>query len=130
MIFFEEHLWGTAIAITTDICLTKDWNKNIICQLHQAIRKYLEEYIIKWRKPSKGFLSVYKFWSVNYKSSSVKCVIYYLHQSKWYKAQKLSPRGALLKRCSVNPQQIYSRAPMQKCYATLLKSHFLMGLLV
>ena len=24
MIFFEEHLWGTASAITTDICLTKD----------------------------------------------------------------------------------------------------------
>ena len=30
MIFFEEHLWGTGSAITTNICLTKDWNKNII----------------------------------------------------------------------------------------------------
>ena len=28
MIFFEEHLAGTASAITTDICLTKDSNKN------------------------------------------------------------------------------------------------------
>ena len=30
MIFLEEHLWGTASAITTNICLTKDWNKNIV----------------------------------------------------------------------------------------------------
>ena len=30
MIFFEEHLWRTASATTTGICLTKDWNKNII----------------------------------------------------------------------------------------------------
>ena len=28
--FVEEHLWGTASAITMNICLTKDWNKNII----------------------------------------------------------------------------------------------------
>ena len=27
MIFFEEHLWGTASAITKNIYLTKDWNK-------------------------------------------------------------------------------------------------------
>ena len=30
MILSEEQLWGTASAITTNICLTKDWNKNII----------------------------------------------------------------------------------------------------
>ena len=30
MTFFEEHLWGTASAITMNICLTKDCNKNII----------------------------------------------------------------------------------------------------
>ena len=30
MIFLEEHLWGTTSAITTNIYLTKDWNKNII----------------------------------------------------------------------------------------------------
>ena len=30
MIILEEHLWGTASAITTKIYLTKDWNKNII----------------------------------------------------------------------------------------------------
>ena len=29
MMFLEEHLWGTASAITTNICLTKDWNKNV-----------------------------------------------------------------------------------------------------
>ena len=28
MIFLEEHLWGTASAIATNICLTKDRNKN------------------------------------------------------------------------------------------------------
>ena len=30
MVFFDEHLWGNASAITTDTCLTKDLNKNII----------------------------------------------------------------------------------------------------
>ena len=30
MIFLEEHLWGTASAITKDICLNKGWNKKII----------------------------------------------------------------------------------------------------
>ena len=40
------------------------------------------------------------------------------------------PSGVLLKRCSANPQQIYSRAPVQKCYATFLKLHFRMGLLL
>ena len=30
MIFLEENLWATASAITTNICLTKNWNKNII----------------------------------------------------------------------------------------------------
>ena len=29
-IFIEEHQCGTASAITTNICLTKDWSKNII----------------------------------------------------------------------------------------------------
>ena len=29
-IFLEEYLWGTTSAITTNICLTKDWNKNVI----------------------------------------------------------------------------------------------------
>ena len=28
MISFEEHLWWTASAITTNICLAKDLNKN------------------------------------------------------------------------------------------------------
>ena len=28
--FFEEHLWETASATTTGICLTEDWHKNII----------------------------------------------------------------------------------------------------
>ena len=27
---FEEHLWETASATTTGVCLTKDWHKNII----------------------------------------------------------------------------------------------------
>ena len=30
MFFLEEHLQETAFAITTNISLTKDWNKNII----------------------------------------------------------------------------------------------------
>ena len=30
MILFGEQMWGTASAITTDTCLTKDWNKNIV----------------------------------------------------------------------------------------------------
>ena len=30
MIFLEEHLSETASAITTNIYLTKNWNKNII----------------------------------------------------------------------------------------------------
>ena len=32
----QEHLWGTAFAITTNICLTKDLNKNIIGALIAA----------------------------------------------------------------------------------------------
>ena len=28
--FLEEHMWGTAFAITKNSCLTKDWNKNMI----------------------------------------------------------------------------------------------------
>ena len=36
MIFLKEHLWGTAFAITTNICLTKDLNKNIIGALIAA----------------------------------------------------------------------------------------------
>ena len=31
MTFLEEHLWETAAAIATGICLTKDRNKNIKC---------------------------------------------------------------------------------------------------
>ena len=75
----------------------------------------------------KGFWSVYKFRSVNYKSYSVKCVTYYLHHNKWYKTQKQSPRGVLLNRCSANLQQIYSRAPMQKRYATFFEITFPYG---
>ena len=30
MILFEEHLWETASAFTTGICLTRDWNGNLI----------------------------------------------------------------------------------------------------
>ena len=29
MVFFEEHLWGTASLTITSICLTKHWNSNI-----------------------------------------------------------------------------------------------------
>ena len=60
----------------------------------------------------------------NYKSQSVKCVICYLHQNKQYKIQNQSPRGVLLKRSSSNPQQIYSIAPMQKCYVTFFEIAF------
>ena len=44
--------------------------------------------------------------------------------------QKPPPRGVLKKRCSENMQQIYRRTPMPKCKATLLKSHFGMGVLL
>ena len=30
MIFFEEHLWGTASGIETNNCFTKGLNENII----------------------------------------------------------------------------------------------------
>ena len=45
------------------------------------------------------------------------------------------PRGVPRKRCSENMQQIYRRTPMLKCdfnkaAATLLKSHFGMGVLL
>ena len=44
MIFFEEQLWRTASAITTNICLTKD--KNIIgalitASIWEIILKYM-----------------------------------------------------------------------------------------
>ena len=39
MISFEYHLSGTVSAITIDIFLTKDWNKNIICT-SIAAKKY------------------------------------------------------------------------------------------
>ena len=50
---------------------------------------------------------------------------------------KLPSRGVLRKRCSQNMHQIYQRTPMPKCdlkkvafqLATLLKSHFGMGVL-
>ena len=41
-----------------------------------------------------------------------------LDQNKLHKTEKRSPRNVLLKRCSANPQQIYNRASMEKCYAT------------
>ena len=44
--------------------------------------------------------------------------------------QKQPPRGALEKMYSENIQQIYRRAPTPKCKATLLKSHFGMGVLL
>ena len=54
-------------------------------------------------------------------------------------SQKQSPRGVPRKRCSENMQQTYRRTPMPKCdfnkvakqsKATLLKSHFGMGVLL
>ena len=46
--------------------------------------------------------------------------------------QKQPSRGVLIKRCSGNMQQIYGRTLMLKCdcKATLLKSHFSMGVLL
>ena len=52
------------------------------------------------------------------------------------KLQKHPSRGALRKRCSEKMQEIYRRTPMPKCdfskvaFATLLKSHFGMGVLL
>ena len=55
MIFLEEHLWGTTSAITTNICLTRDWNKNIIgASITASIWEKIEKYKIE--KPSKMFL--------------------------------------------------------------------------
>ena len=64
MIFLEEHLWGTASAITTNICYTKDWNKNIIgASVTPGISKIISKNI-SWNKEifQKSFWSVYKFW--------------------------------------------------------------------
>ena len=55
--------------------------------------------------------------------------------------QKQPSRGALKKKCSENTQQIYGRTDMPKCdfnkvalqiycFATLLKPHFGMGVLL
>ena len=44
--------------------------------------------------------------------------------------KQLLSRDVLRKRCSENMQQIYSRTPMSKCEATLLKSHFVMSVLL
>ena len=52
MIFFEEHLWGTASAITTDICLNKGWNKKIIVA---SITDSNYEIILKNHKIKKTF---------------------------------------------------------------------------
>ena len=45
MIFLEEHLWETASAITKNICLTKDWNKNIIDASTASIWKIISKNI-------------------------------------------------------------------------------------
>ena len=49
-----------------------------------------------------------------------------------FKLQKQPPRGVPRKSCSENMQQIYRRTPMPKCdfNAALLKSHFVMGVLL
>ena len=47
-IFLEEHVWGTASAIAADICLTRDWNKNIIgASITAIILEKFEKYIMK-----------------------------------------------------------------------------------
>ena len=53
---------------------------------------------------------------------------------KGKKSQKQPPRSGLSKKCSANMQQIYRRIPVPMCdfhkvAATLLKSHFGMGVL-
>ena len=70
MIHLEEHLRGTASAITTDICLTKDRNKNIIgdsitASNWEIVSKNISQSKEKFKK---FFWSVYKFWSVDYKN--------------------------------------------------------------
>ena len=54
-----------------------------------------------------------------------------IEREQRYEMQKPPFRGVLRKRCSENMQQIYKRTPMPKCdfSATLLKSHFSMGVL-
>ena len=48
VIFLEEHLWRTASAIITNICLTKDLNKNIIgASITASIWKIISKNIIK-----------------------------------------------------------------------------------
>ena len=52
----------------------------------------------------------------------------------WKEREKQPLRGVPRKRCSENMQQMYRRTPMRKCdfnkVATLLKSHFGMGVLL
>ena len=102
--------------------------KYVGASITASIRKIISKKMSKNEENlQKSFWSVCKFWSVNYKSYSVKSIIYYLYQSRWYKTQNQSPRGVPLKRCSATPQQIYSRAPMQKCCANFFEITFLYG---
>ena len=56
MIFLEEHLWGTASAITANICLTKDWNENIIgASVTASIGKIISKSISNKENLQRGF---------------------------------------------------------------------------
>ena len=54
----------------------------------------------------------------------------YSYEKKDCVVQKQPPRGVLKKRYSENMQQIYRRTPMLCNFATLLKLHFGMGVLL
>ena len=70
IIFLEEYLWVSVSEITTNICLIKDWNKNIIgASITASTWKIILKDISKNKENfQKGFWSVYKFWSVYYKN--------------------------------------------------------------
>ena len=58
MIFLEEHLRGTASAITTNICLTKDSNKDIIgVSITASIWKIISKIYHKIKKTFKKFFN-------------------------------------------------------------------------
>ena len=55
------------------------------------------------------------------------CYLLLAPKNKFYKTQKQSPRGGALKRCSANPHQIYSRAPIWKRYEPFFEITFPYG---
>ena len=66
--------------------------------------------------------------SQHYVYMAVATYFYYEKVHRTMLTQRQPSRGVLKKRCSENIQETYRRIPMPNCFATLLKSHFSMGI--